>query len=92
MGIVSDLTIEWIEEKVAIGTCERTGLPFSNNLDLTASKDPFAPSLDRINPGKGYTQDNVQVVCTVYMLAKSDWGDEPVVKMAVALLSASSYR
>lgn len=88
MGITSDLTIEWIEEKVARDECERTGIPFSDNLDLTASKDPFAPSLDRIDPAKGYTKDNVQVVCTIYNLAKSDWGDGPVIKMATALLSS----
>lgn len=71
MGIEPDLSVEWLEEKVAHGACERTGLPFSEELYLTASKDPFAPSLDRIDSSKGYTQDNVQLVCTIYNIAKA---------------------
>ncbi len=37
---------------------------------------PFAPSIDRINSEKGYTDGNVRLVCVAVNWALSDWGIE----------------
>lgn len=56
--------------------CSVTGI----DLDIAASdkysRNPLAPSIDRKNNDKGYTIDNVQVVCAWYNLMKNEWSDE----------------
>ncbi len=37
-------------------------------------RNPKAMSLDRINPSKPYTNDNVRFVCLWINLAMSNWG------------------
>lgn len=65
-GLPFDLDVQWIAEKIKNGKCEVTGLDFT----LDKSKGAFAPSLDQIIPGKGYTKDNVQVVVFIYNTCK----------------------
>lgn len=38
------------------------------------SKDPFAPSLDRIVPSLGYVPGNVRIVANIVNSAMSEWG------------------
>lgn len=55
------------------GVCSLTGIPF----DLSKTKHsrrPFCPSLDRIDSTRGYTKDNVRLVCTAVNLALNEWG------------------
>lgn len=37
-------------------------------------KYPLAPSIDRIDPKKGYTKDNCRIVCTAVNFAINQWG------------------
>ncbi len=83
------LTLEWLEKKLSIGTCERTNLPFVFVIGTTEKKfgrHPHFPSIDRINSSLGYTEANCQVVCAIYNLAKQDWSDYDVLNMAKALI------
>lgn len=66
-GIEHTLTPEWIAGKLDKGVCEVTGTPF----ELKGGRKngfvrSFTPSLDRTDPNKGYTPDNVKVVCWIY--------------------------
>lgn len=88
-GVVCDLDVDWLMGKIK-GGCEVTGLPF----DLTPKDSskrkghrPYGPSLDRKEPGGDYTKDNIQVTVFVYNFAKSNWGHEVVMTMAIALVS-----
>lgn len=69
-----DLTRDWLTPKLESGVCEVTGLSFvitSDNVrGYNQKTNSFSPSLDRIDNNKGYTQDNVQVVCWIYNRAK----------------------
>lgn len=61
------------------GKCCLTGIPF--NLSVEARKigytyDPYSPSIDKINPFKGYTKDNVRLVCTSINLGMNQFGQE----------------
>lgn len=58
-----DVPVERIEAALETGVCELTGLPFDLDTSEQWDKHPSAPSLDRIDSSKGYTLDNVQVVC-----------------------------
>lgn len=93
-GFAFDLTKEWIAERIRRGVCEATGLPF----DITPlpprserkSRTPaFAPSLDRIERGGGYTQANTRVVVFIYNVARSDFDDEELTTLAKALLNGA---
>ena len=71
---------------VRSGYCPRTGILF----DMSEGRQlPFRPSLDRIDNDKGYTLDNIQVVCKIYNTAKWAWTDEDVFRMSESLVNFS---
>lgn len=82
-----DLDFAWLLEKIKKGICEVTGIPFDLQETTGSGKNrAFTPSLDRINPNKGYTKDNVQVVCWIYNAAKGVNSHADVLKMASSLV------
>jgi hypothetical protein len=54
------------------GRCAVTGVPFSLERH-GAGRAPLAPSLDRIDDGKGYQVGNVRLVCQIANLAMNVW-------------------
>ena len=63
--------------------CAVSGLSFSNEAVGTGkARHPFRPSLDQIEPGKGYAADNVRIVLTVANFAMNAWGLDTLVKLA----------
>lgn len=85
-GIAFDLPREWVIEKLKLGICEITGLEF----ELTKKKDrnyanPMAPSIDRIDPAKGYTLENSRMVVWGYNSLKACGTDEQVMIIINAL-------
>ena len=73
-----------IQAILEIGVCEVSGLPFDLRRGL-GRRSPFSPSLDRIDPKKGYVKGNVQVVVWCYNAARGDWGDEVLNTLVQAL-------
>lgn len=65
--------------------CQVTGIKFDYDRNPKYGKNPYAPSLDRIDSSKGYTKGNVQLVVFMYNTAKGDWEHEDVLKLAEAL-------
>lgn len=88
MGLEFDLTAEFILGLLLVGKCPVTGIDFVLTEKEGGKKgtDPFAPSLDRIDPHRGYTQDNVRLVAYIYNCAKSEHSDQDVERMARAIL------
>lgn len=78
-----DLDLEWTAERLEKGVCEASGLPFV----MTNGRHAFAPSLDRINPKRGYTKDNTQVVVWAYNAAKGIASHDEVMTLARALVN-----
>lgn len=71
-GLQFSLSKEIIIEKLKKGVCEQTKIP------LVMVKDPcnpYSPSIDRIDNNKGYTDDNIQIVCTIYNFCKNQFTD-----------------
>ncbi len=71
------------------GKCEVTGLAFSLNRPKTRRESlrAWGPSVDRVDPLKGYTRDNCRLVCWMYNAAKGVSSDEDVMTMARALVA-----
>lgn len=88
-GLEFTLPLESVTFRMARGKCEVTGLPFSTELGKgKGNSHPFSPSLDRIDPSKGYTTENTQIVAWVYNAAKHVSSHEDVMQMARALTYA----
>lgn len=58
--------------------CAVTGIQFDLSYRNEYFKNPRAPSIDRINNSKGYTADNIQLVCAWYNLMKNEWSDDEI--------------
>lgn len=76
--------------KVSTGKCSVTGISFSREKRDTRrgarKANPFAPSIDRIDPAKGYTDANTRVVILAFNLARGDWGDGTTLIVAKAIV------
>ena len=61
-----------LKERMSGRVCEMTGTP----LVLSRGKPGHnSPSLDRIIPEKGYTYDNIRIVCFAMNAALGSWGE-----------------
>lgn len=71
----NSITLDFILKKLEIGKCEVTGIPFDFEKHPVYSKNPKAPSVDRINSKLGYTEDNVRLVIWQFNMAKGESTD-----------------
>lgn len=86
------ITRAWVEERVARGVCEVTGLPFEFGPPPPGMKrHPWSPSLDQKVAGAGYTPENTQVVVTALNYARNEFGDETFATLAAAYLSRNAH-
>lgn len=85
-GIAFDLTHEWAAARWT-GKCEITKLPFQPNQQK--GPWPFSPSLDKIDPKKGYTQNNSRFVLWGCNALKGVGTDEDMLTIARAIVASS---
>lgn len=82
-GVPFSLTKEWAEERWT-GKCEITGLPF--DLGMSGSgPNTRSPSIDRIDPSKGYYPDNCRIVLHCVNALKQSEGDIEMKEVVNAL-------
>lgn len=82
-----NLTAEWAAATYT-GFCSLTGLPFINSAAQEAGTSggrPYSPSIDRISPLKGYTQDNCRWVLFAVNSLKGTMTDAEMLTIARAL-------
>lgn len=65
--------------------CAISGLPFQPDAAEGTFRSAFRPSLDRINPAKGYTPTNIRLVLTIVNIAMNQWGEAPLIEVAKAI-------
>lgn len=71
------ITSDWIVEKLKQGVCELTGLPFDLSKHDNFVKNPYSPSLDRIDSKlHEYTPENTRVVIWAANCAINEFGLE----------------
>ena len=82
---------EWVHRRMLAvgGKCERTGIDF---VFTNVRNHPHQLSLDQIDPGKGYTEDNCQLVVNIYNRMKNEWHDDDCTDAAIRLLRNLGYR
>ena len=81
-----DLTQEWAAVRWT-GCCEITGIAFRSN--GKRGPHPFSPSLDRIEPSKGYTQNNCRFILWGCNAIKGVGTDEDMYEIARAIARIS---
>lgn len=81
-GIEHDIDIDWVKERMKV--CEVTGIPFEfRDTQIVEKKNysnrhPLTPTIDKIDPDKGYTKSNCRIVCWWFNLTKSIYNDDQV--------------
>ena len=67
----------WILERLENGICELTSMPFSFEGRGEYTRQPHAPSIDRIDPkNKNYTPDNCRLVLWAVNCSMAEYGEE----------------
>lgn len=91
-GVGCTITQDWIEQKLKIGVCEVTGLPFELKVGNGKGhrNNPFSPSLDRISQKQDYSPDNVRMTCWIYNRARGAFSDVDFDRMIEALINKFS--
>lgn len=80
-GMEFSLTLEWALERLLAGVCEATGRKLSlAECHEGALRNLWSPSIDRIDPHRGYVPDNCEMVCTGYNLLKNDCPKEEALR------------
>jgi len=71
------------------GRCALTGMPFRLEHYEKSRRNPYAPSIDRIDNGLGYTEGNVRLVLTFVNLAIADYGEDVFRRVATAYITGN---
>lgn len=68
------------------GRCMATGIEFSEIKEPGIKMALWQPSIDRIDSSKGYTLDNIRIVCVAFNISIQNFGDAIFKKLAEAYL------
>ena len=85
LNLEFDLSLARIEVSLMLGTCERTGLEFNLDPSDKTWRNPFAPSIDRIDSFKGYVNQNIKVVVNMYNYGKGQHTDDEFIRFCHAV-------
>lgn len=84
-GLEFNLETWSIELRLQFMTCEVSGLPLNLEQVNSTNYNPWVPSLDRKDSSKGYTIDNVRLVCVAYNVAKGERSEDVLMTLVNAL-------
>ncbi len=86
-GIVFTLDatdIAALQAVIDVGRCELSGAFFT----LDGPRMATSPSLDRIEPDKGYVRGNVRIICHALNAALGDWGEAELRRIVTAWVAS----
>ena len=84
-GHAVEIDANYIQSKLENGVCEATGFTFQYAKSEKGGITPFSPSVDRINSKDGYTEQNIQMVCSIYNIGKSHHDETDFIAMCMAV-------
>lgn len=91
-GTPFDLDNEWAKARWT-GRCELTNIEFESGLGKGRSGPRMlSPSIDKIDPDKGYVKDNCRFVLHCVNTAKGTGTDEDLMRIAKALILVRSVQ
>lgn len=84
------MTLEHIVKGIEVEICSVTGFRFElgkqHQLATSRIKNPYAPSVDRIDARKGYTNENTRIVIWQYNMAKGELTDAELLFLCRAIV------
>lgn len=86
-----DIDLKFIMDKLSTGICEVTGIKFDFEPHPTYAKNPYSPSIDRIDSKIGYIKSNVRIVIWQYNLMKGELCDSEILEICKILCERSGY-
>lgn len=91
-GFEFNLTANYVRElwRAADGKCALSGLAFDTDVANGQPRDPFRPSLDRIDNSKGYLQGNVRIILYGLNVALGASGEDVYLMIAKAVIEKNS--
>lgn len=76
-GLEFSITRDFIQQGIERGFCARSGIAFDlSETKIPNRRNPFSPSVDRIDANKGYTLENSQIVVWCYNMGKCEMSDD----------------
>lgn len=84
-GLECSLTLEQVVELARPMVCSMTKLPLRWDKDGDSFRNPWGPSIDRLDNSRGYVPDNVRLVCCAFNIMRSDFSDDVVRTLARAV-------
>jgi len=75
-----EISYGFIRQKLENGKCEKTGIEFTFENNEKSFRNPYSPSIDKIDPFGDYIEDNIQVVCNFYNTSKGQMTDDEFLK------------
>lgn len=87
-GIPFDITPAMVHSLMKAGgyRCSISGIAYSKRApgkgDQLSLRDPWAPSIDRIDNQMGYVRDNIRIVCVAANMAMNAWGYDTLLRLA----------
>jgi hypothetical protein len=93
-GLAIDLTMENLAEMAEAQDfkCALSGFNFSPDNRHGTRVNPYALTIDRIDPKGGYVIGNVRLVCLVMNIALMDWGEDVFAPFAEAFVKQRKRR
>lgn len=92
-GLPFSLSESWIEDRIVAGRCELSGIEFTYGRSPKGCRNnPFAPSVDQIVPGLGYTEANSRLVLAALNNALGEWGEDILEKVALGFLGKRGFK
>ena len=91
-GLECDIDVEYVLDlyQKQEGLCAATGIKLESSQANTKSfSSPWTITVDRKDSTKGYTKDNIQLVCYMYNSCKNRWTHEDVLIMCEGVLLSS---
>lgn len=80
-GVQITLTRAWIEDRLATGVCQETGMALELSRHPEGGRHPRAPSIDRNDRHGGYTPENCRLVIWGWNNARGTYGTAFLLEM-----------
>lgn len=87
-GLEFTITRDWIDDNLRTGRCALSGVP----LILGQAYHLRSPSIDRINPRRGYTPDNSRIIAYAINRARGISRDAELTKLIKSYLQYKGYK
>jgi hypothetical protein len=86
-----DLDIDHIMSALNAGRCQLTGIPFRYDKYKNCKKNPFSPSIDRVDNSKGYTKANTRIVLWQVNLMHGELHDCEMLDICMHIIKGLSH-